>query len=315
MDKHSKTVIITGGNSGLGFQCAMNLARYDKKFHIIIASRNRENSSIAVKRIIADTGNKNIHAMEIDLASLFSIRNGYYKYLESDHPPLYAIVCNAGLGANTRLTYTEDGFEKLFGVNHLGHFLLANMFLKKISTGGRIVFVSSDAHNPPSFIPFIRPRYTDAMHLAYPEKYSGCVNWKRNGMFRYATSKLCNLYCAYEMAAKIQNETNIKISVNAFNPGFMPDTNLDGKDSSSMKSVSKYLARILGRSGSLKASGVLLASLITSTQFDSLTGKYIDRGKMIKSSSLSYNTVNAKNLWIRSSELVKLGKDETIFTI
>ena len=117
------------------------------------------------------------------------------------------------------------------------------------------------------------------------------------------------------MVEKIRYETNMKINVNAFNSGFMPDTELDGTHSLMMRFVTKFIALTLGRLGSIKTSGASLASLVTNPQFDTITGKYVDRGKIIKSSTLSYDKANAKNLWNRSVELVNLKSDETIFVI
>ena len=79
--------------------------------------------------------------MELDLASLLSIRNFYKEFSSSRFPPLYAVVCNAGIssmGAGKNIAYTRDGFELIFGVNHLGHFLLTNLLLTKMANTGRI---------------------------------------------------------------------------------------------------------------------------------------------------------------------------------
>lgn len=304
MDNKSKTVIITGGNTGLVYQCARNIAIHDKSYHIIIASRNLEKSKKAIEELKKDTGNSNIHCMELDLASLSSIRSFYEKYSASVFPPLYALVCNAALGADKEINYTKDGFERTFGTNHLGHFLLANLLLKNITGDGRIVFVSSDTHA------FSSVQYTDALHLAYPEKYEG---GKIDGFSRYATSKLCNIYCTYEMADKIASETKSAITVNAFNPGYMPNTELNFNLNKIKTLQVKLMVLVKRRSNALEKSSAALASLVTDAKYNSVTGKYIDQGKIIKSSPLSYNKANAKNLWDKSVELVNLTDSETIF--
>jgi NAD(P)-dependent dehydrogenase (short-subunit alcohol dehydrogenase family) len=213
--------------------------------------------------------------------------------------------------------YTNDGFEMTFGVNHLGHFLLANLMLKQMVNNGRIVFVSSDTHEPPKFFPYTAPVFSNAKVLAYPdingEVKSGTI------MLRYPTSKLCNILCAYEMAARIASETDKNITVNAFNPGLMTDTNFTSSGNKVTRAIlvgiMKVLAAIIGRLGSSKKSGKELAALITDSQYNNSTGKYFDRGKEVKSSAPSYDKTAARNLWIESAELVKLRQDETILSI
>ena len=98
-NKHTskKTIIITGGNSGLGYECAKNIAKTNKENFIVLACRNSEKTKAAVNSLIKETENYNITAFEIDLSSLESVRNFVRIFLNSKFPPLYAIVCNAGL--------------------------------------------------------------------------------------------------------------------------------------------------------------------------------------------------------------------------
>jgi NAD(P)-dependent dehydrogenase (short-subunit alcohol dehydrogenase family) len=204
-----RTFIITGGNSGLGFQCAKNMALQSKNNCVIIASRNSEKSDAAVKQLIFETENDAIHALILDLSSLQSARNFVKEFSVQNFPPLYGIVCNAiSSGGNP----TKDGFDMTFGIGHLGHFLLVNLLLKNMYNG-RIIFVSSDQHNPPPFI--AKLHYTDALDFAFPNR--------NNHSTRYSFTKLSNIYCAYGFSEKLQSETDKKITVNAFNPGFMPD--------------------------------------------------------------------------------------------
>jgi NAD(P)-dependent dehydrogenase (short-subunit alcohol dehydrogenase family) len=228
---------------------------------------------------------------------------------ESGFPPLYGLVCNAITGYSGKARYTEDGFETTFATGHLGHFLLTNLLLKNMQNGGRIVFVSSDQHNPPRFIGKVR--YTDAMQLAYPQNNSHTL--------RYSATKLCNIYCACEMAKRIKTETDKNITVNAFNPAFMADTGLGEKAGTTGERIAMclapLLARMMGLHSSAEKSGKILASIMTDEKYKDITGKYFDRENETRSSDLSYNTENAKNLWQRSIELVHLEKDETIFSI
>src|SRR5262245_51543981 len=108
-----RTVVITGGNSGLGYQCAMNIAS-NEGYVVIIACRNPEKANTARESLQQETGNSNIYALELDLASLESIRKFYESFKREKYPPLYGLVCNAGLSLVGK-EYTQDGFAMTFG--------------------------------------------------------------------------------------------------------------------------------------------------------------------------------------------------------
>jgi NAD(P)-dependent dehydrogenase (short-subunit alcohol dehydrogenase family) len=302
-----KTFIITGGNSGLGRQCAKNIAMESRDNHVVIASRNMEKSQKAVMEITGETGNPHVYALSLDLASLTAVRNFSKVFSESKLPPLYGLVCNAIGGYTGNSQYTEDGFETTFGTGHLGHFLLANLLLRNMQDNGRIIFVSSDQHNPPGFIGKIH--YSDALDFAYPKD--------NKHVTRYSGTKLCNIYCAYEMAARIQTETDKNITVNAFNPAFMADTEMGKNVNTTGEKIARLLApllaRLMGLHSSAAISGKLLAEYMTDAKYEGITGKYFDREKETKSSELSYNKANAVNLRERSIELTHLQQDETVF--
>jgi NAD(P)-dependent dehydrogenase (short-subunit alcohol dehydrogenase family) len=114
------TAIITGGNTGLGFECARALAE-THDWHVVIACRDVEKGREAVKRL-AHAGYKEIEAMTLDLASLESVRNFVRHYAAEPRPPLRAIVCNAATQIVTGTTYTGDGFETTFAVTISGIF-------------------------------------------------------------------------------------------------------------------------------------------------------------------------------------------------
>ncbi|MCL2676837.1 MAG: SDR family NAD(P)-dependent oxidoreductase [Streptococcaceae bacterium] len=301
------TIIITGGNSGLGFQCAKNIALAQPESTIVLACRNIDKAQSAITQLEKETENQNIVARLLDLASLDSVRTFAQNFKEDNFPPLYSLICNAGLNP-TALTYTKDGFETTFGVNHLGHFLLANLLLDSLVDDGRIIFVSSDTHNPPIVFPFSAPVFENAERLAHPSE-------KDNAMLRYPTSKLCNLMTAYAMAEKTISLTNKNITVNAFNPGLMVSTNLNGDSNRMQSSIMTMVGRVLGRLGSAEKSGEALAEMVTDLKYDKITGKYIDRGHDIPSSPASYDKIAIEKLWLESAKLVKLTENETILSI
>lgn len=314
-----KSVIITGGNTGLGYQCAHNIALFDQGWQIIIAGRDAKKANDAVIKLKAETGNDNIISLPLDLASLTSIRNFANAFLKSGLPPLRAIVCNAGLQVVKETAYTQDGLEMTFGVNHLGHFLLVNLLLKQMSEPGRIVFVSSGTHDPEQVTGMPDPIYVNAKTLAYPDSDPSQGSDGYIGRRRYSTSKLCNVYCTYEFAERIKKETNKKITVNAFDPGLMPGTGLARQVNPAAFFIWKYIMPVMTllpiNANTPKKSGKALAALVTSPRFNNITGKYFEGTKEIKSSKLSYSKENAQDLWNTSIDLVKLSKDETILSI
>jgi len=308
-----KTIIITGGNTGLGYECAKNIGQDCKTNHIILACRNSQKANDAVKSLISETGNPNIRSLELDLSSLESIRRFASEFVSLNLPPLYAVVCNAGIQIVNGTQYTNDGFEMTFGVNHLGHFLLVNLLLGEMADTGKVVFVSSDTHDPLQKTGMPEPIYEKAEWLAYPDK----SNVSFSGTRRYTTSKLCNLYCTYELAERIKTQTNKNITVNAFNPGMMPGTGLARNHNFFARFAWKYILPVLTlfkhNVNTVAKSGKALAMLITDHRLDNITSKYFDGTKQTDSSELSYNKQNREDLWKTSMELVHLKKDEIIF--
>ena len=196
-----QTVIVTGGNSGLGFEAAQALAESDQGWHVVIACRNAAKAASAVRTITNRTAKCPVEATLLELASLASIRAFAQEYATRNRPPLRGVVLNAGSQFVKGTTYTQDGFEATFGINHLGHFLLANLLLPQMSATARIAFVSSGTHDPDQWSGMPAPQLQDASWLAHPME-DGAVtdSIQKLGQRRYTTSKLCNVLCAYELA-------------------------------------------------------------------------------------------------------------------
>lgn len=313
-----RTVIITGGNSGLGYQCAKNIANRDNNYNIILACRNKERASSAVRRLKEETGNKNIYSIELDLSSLDSVRNSYKEFCDNNFGNLYGIVCNAGFNRQP-LEYTKDGFEAHFGACHLGHFLFVNLFLNKMSENGRIIFVSSDMHKPPKLMSLTTPKLGNVEDIAFLGKNKKATFKEKN--LRYSMAKLCNILCVYEMADRLR-KINSKITVNAFNPGLMTDTNFMPPMNSKMlnnmiKGGSTLVAKTTNRYGSGLNSGKALSNLITEDRFEGISGKYFDRTKEtpINSSKPSYDKNARIRLWEESVRYSNLQEKETILPI
>lgn len=304
---HLKTVIITGGNAGLGYACAKQILLTHKDWYVILACRNQEKAKPAIAEIISATGNKNISFQKIELSSFQSVRDFVYSFLHANYPPLHGIICNAGISLKDELTTTPDGIETTFQVNCLSHFLLVKLLLSHLQKTSRILFVSSELHRSDGPMKAFNPNYKNASTMAYPEKALKPI--KNSGSKRYSATKLCLLFYTYELAKQLSSKGSEIITVNAFNPGLMPDTGLGGLNT---KPIRKYFLKYIlpffakGAVSTPEISGKYLADLLMDDKYQNITGKYFDRDKMIVSSIESYDTQKGLDLWQFSEAIVGL---------
>ncbi|KAF3700708.1 Dehydrogenase/reductase SDR family member 13 [Channa argus] len=191
---HGKTAIVTGANTGIGLTTAKDLARRGAR--VILACRDRQRAEAAVQEIIKDTGNNQVIFMQLDLASLKSVRSFVENFLRKESR-LDLLINNAGLISDGT---TDDGFGMIFGVNHLGHFLLTVLLLDLLKASGpsRVVTVSSRGYKIGN---------VDFNCLTtHKDLALGNSNYQ---LFRkYCHSKLCNILFTYELAKKLQG-TNV----------------------------------------------------------------------------------------------------------
>ena len=284
-----RTVIITGANSGLGFETAKKIAS-NKDYEVILACRNMEKASLAKEQIIKEVGNNNIQVLELDTSSLESVRQ-FVENFKKLNKKIYGLINNAGISPMGHDGLSKDGIEIVCATNYLGHFLLTNLLLPYMDSDAKIFNVTSDMHNPPGGI-----EWQDPTLLFHPIE---------NDRKKYSYSKLCNIYFTYELDERLRSE-NSNILVNAFNPGIM-NTNFSGGHNSKGRTVMVKLT-MPERLGDLDRSSTALASLVVDDKYKD-SGKYYDRStNFINSSELSYNTENRKDLWNKSVEITKLDK-------
>jgi retinol dehydrogenase-12 len=179
-----RTFLVTGANTGIGRATATGLARQGGR--VFVASRSREKGEDVVAGLRASTGNEEVFYLPLDLADLDSVRACASAFLARGEP-LHGLVNNAGVVRARGLT--KQGFELMFGVNHLGHFVLTNALLGCLtaSAPARVVTVSSDSHYAAHEIDFEA--------LRQPER--GIT-----GMHGYGVSKLCNVLFTQELARR-----------------------------------------------------------------------------------------------------------------
>jgi NAD(P)-dependent dehydrogenase (short-subunit alcohol dehydrogenase family) len=320
----TRTVVITGGNAGIGYACAATLAA-DPSWHVVLACRNQERGADAARAIAAATGNTSVEAMRLDLAKLASVRafaaalagaalTGGAPAAGAARPPLRALVCNAGVQLVRGVQYTADGVEATFGVNHLGHFLLALQLLDALTPPARVVFVSSGTHDPRRRTGLPAPRYDTAEALAYPERgpSAAAAGGASAGRRRYTTAKLCNVLCAYEMDRRLRAADPARaVAVNVFDPGAVPGTGL-ARDAGRLTrlvwdgGVSR-LVPLLARAGlpfrTPDAAGRALARLVTDPALEGVSGRYFEGEHEARSSAESYDRRKAADLWATSVRL------------
>ena len=294
----ARTYIITGGNAGLGWECARALAVRERSATIVLGCRDLGKGTAAAHRLMERTGHSAIVAQELDLASLASVRSFAGRWEELGFSPLQAIVCNAGLQSVSGLQRTKDGFESTFGVNHLGHFLLVRLMEPYLKHNSRVIFVSSGTHDPAEKTGLPDAKYTTAAQLAHPlpETEDAVTAGRR----RYSTSKLCNVMATYGFAEHFKSQGR-PIGVLAFDPGMMPGTGLARDYSSFEKLVWKYVMPLLRwfQEGvnSPATSGRNLALLACDPRFDGRTGEYFVGLSAKKSSKDSYDPQKIQDLW------------------
>jgi len=307
----SRTFIITGGNTGLGFQCASALIE-DSKNVVVMACRDILAAEPAADKLRHAGGQ--IEVLPLDLANQSSIHGFVDAYRGRPLPPLAGIVCNAGAQSVSAPTRTSEGYETTFGVNHLGHYLLARLMLPDLAEGARITFVASNVHDPKQKTGMPVPRYENAKALAHDFEPGA-----EAGKVRYTTSKLCNIYNAFELARRLAASTDPRLQsilVNAFDPGMMPGTGLAQTYSPVMRFAWHYILPAMTlfqhNVNTPAKSGKRLAQLASGSE-GKASGKYFSDGHETRSSDASYDRANASELWNSSADMTHLPRDLSPF--
>jgi NAD(P)-dependent dehydrogenase (short-subunit alcohol dehydrogenase family) len=243
-DLSGKTFIITGGNSGLGYQAALQFA--SKSAHLVLACRDPGKAGAAADAITAAHPAASIEAMTLDLASLASVRAFAEAFL-SRHRELHLLCNNAGVMALPHRR-TADGFEMQLGTNHLGHFALTGLLLERLlaTSGARVVNVSSGAHR------FGRIRFDD-LHFE-----RGYRKWAA-----YGQSKLANLLFTSELQRRLEAARASLLCV-ACHPGWAA-TNLQVagprmQESSRLERIARAANRLFSQSAAMGALPLLFAA-------------------------------------------------------
>lgn len=185
-DQTGRLAIVTGSNTGLGFDTARVLAA--RGAHVVMACRDTAKADAAAEKIRAQTPGAQVSVQKLDLGSLASVREAAAA-MAAAYPRIDLLINNAGVMYPPKST-TVDGFELQFGTNHLGHFALTGLLLGNLLPvdGSRVVVVASIAHNIRAMIEFAD------------------LHWERRRYDRvaaYGQSKLANLMFAYDLQRRL----------------------------------------------------------------------------------------------------------------
>ncbi|MCU1352924.1 MAG: dehydrogenase, short-chain alcohol dehydrogenase like [Acidimicrobiales bacterium] len=283
-DLTGKVAVVTGANSGIGKETALALARMGAT--VVMCARDPERGAVAVADIRAQTGSDRVELGDLDLASFASIR-GFAAWLLDRHPRLDILVNNAGLVTDKRLL-TSDGFEVMFGVNHLGHFLLTDLLRERLvaSAPARIVVVSSVAHR---FAIGGLPRADLQSEHAFV------------GFRTYAYSKLANIAFTRELARRLDGTG---VTVNCLHPGNVRTHFAGDGDTRMLGALLWATGWLVLRSpkGGAKTS-ILLASS-PDPRVAGVTGGYFSHGRQWRPSRRARDADAARWLWDESERLL-----------
>jgi retinol dehydrogenase 12 len=269
-DLRGKTYLVTGANTGIGRVTAETLARRGGK--VFLACRSEEKARPVVDGIRSAGGKAEFLAL--DLGSLEAVREGAARFLARDEP-LHVLVNNAGIAGSRGLT--KDGFELLFGTNHLGPFLFTTLLLPRLraSAPARIVNVSSKAHND--------ARGIEWDLLQQPTRTITSLR-------EYGVSKLCNVLFTRELA---RGKAGAGVKSYALHPGVIA-SDIWRKIPWPIRPL------LLSRMKSVEEGAQTSLHCATSSEVADHDGRYYDDRREKAASRLADDLLLAKTLWEKS---------------
>ncbi len=300
-DLTGRRIVVTGGNSGIGFVCVKQLAKQGA--HVVLACRRVGEGDKRVAEVLADHPNASVEVRALDLGDLASVR-AFAEGLVSEGEPLHGLLNNAGV-MNTDEGKTKDGFETQIGVNHLGHFLLTELLVPLLEKGApsRIVNVSSCFHDKAMG----RDGKIVIDDLFFESRtYDG---WEA-----YAQSKLANLLHARALTKHLEGKDIVAVSVH---PGWVRTELMRHSmpiwvQNYIMRPFMKLGGMIEPWAGAQTSLHALLADDVSPGAFYSQTGSYRDKSKnkggwpLVSPNPQANDDAIADALWEKSRVLVGL---------
>jgi NAD(P)-dependent dehydrogenase (short-subunit alcohol dehydrogenase family) len=289
-DLTGKVIIVTGANSGIGFEAAREFAH--KGATTILACRSMEKGQSALAKIQDEDPGAKAEVMCLDLASLDSIRE-FAANFKAKYDRLDVLLNNAGI-MMVPYRQTEDGFETQLGINHLGHFALTGLLMDVLekTPGSRVVNISSGGH---------RMGTMDFDNLLF----NGGKGYSRTGA--YGRSKLSNLLFTYELERRIEANGGNPIAV-AAHPGLSATHLADHFMGGRMKGLIHAFMKLMAQSASMGALPGIRAAIdpdVKGGQYYGPDGprERIGSPVLVESNPASHNKADAQRLWQVSEQL------------
>jgi len=297
-DQHGRVAVITGANSGVGFEAARVLAEHGAT--IVLAGRDPGRTSAAAEKISSAGAQGSAETAELDLASLESVRKAAAD-LSARFPKLDLLINNAGL-MMPPYGLTKDGFELQFGTNHLGHFALTGLLLPSLlaAPGSRVVTVSSNGHRAG------RMDFDDLQSARHYQKFAA-----------YGRSKLANLMFTYELQRRLA-AAGAQTMALAAHPGTARTDlarHLPGISQASYQALMSPRFALLNSWWVQDSAMGALPTLRAATDPEAIGGTYYGPGGpfqltgypvVVTSSVRSYNKEAQRKLWAESERLTQV---------
>lgn len=280
MDMTNKLCVITGANSGIGFETARELAK--RGAYIVMVCRNEDKAQDAKEQIIQETHAAGIDIVLCDFSSQDEIRSAANE-ISNRFGKIDVLINNHGFTSSV-YNETVDGLEEVFAVNHIGYFLFTNLLLDNLKASGnaRIVNVASNAHKRGEF---------DPENLQLKNKYEP---WKA-----YGNSKLFNILFTVELAKRIEDSG---VTVNCLHPGVIA-SNFGKTGSWWIRFFFRFWKPFLLTNEEGAQTTIYLA---TSDEVEGVNGAYFIDSKVATPSSVARNEFAAQKLWDISEKLCGL---------
>jgi NAD(P)-dependent dehydrogenase (short-subunit alcohol dehydrogenase family) len=288
--QHNRIAIVTGANSGIGFETAKALAEKDAT--VILACRNLEKAAQAATQIRQAVGYAKLEikleVIGLDLADLNSVRE-FAKSFHAKYSSLDLLINNAGIMIPP-FSKTKDGFELQFGSNHLGHFALTGLLMPAIraTPKARVVNVSSSGHGVP-------PGVLDFENLNAERKYSAWTS--------YMYSKLSNLLFTLEL-----NQHFLEEKIDAIATSAHPGYTATGLQKNMQKGIMATFNEWAGQHPAMGALPTLYAAIAPEAQANDYIGpkgfmKMRGHPERAKPSNAARDERTAQRLWKLSEQL------------
>jgi NAD(P)-dependent dehydrogenase (short-subunit alcohol dehydrogenase family) len=272
----AKTIVITGGTSGIGEVAAVELAKQGAR--IVLIARDPDRIQMTLPKLRVANPGADHKSYVADLSRIAEVKR-VAREIASSEPEIDVLINNAGAMFGSR-QMTEDGLEKTFALNHMSYFVVTNLLLPNLKPGARVVSTASDAHQGAKL-------YFDDLQSA--KKYSGFAV--------YGRSKLCNILFNRELARRLDGSG---VTANCLHPGFVATR--FGDQSGGIFQTAIKIAKPVGAISPGKGAQTIVY-LASSPEVEGKNGGYYYKNKLATPTKEAQSDADASRLWDVSAKL------------